>query len=78
MSQNLIDLFATGLNVPAESLSDESSPDTVIQWDSVAAMNLVSLLEGTFDVQLSTKEIMKMRTIGIAREVLTHKGIDLS
>jgi acyl carrier protein len=78
MSDKLIQLFSDGLQVPTERLDEESSPDNLSEWDSVAAMNLVSLIEDTFAVELNTKEIMKMRTIGIAREVLTSKGVDLS
>jgi acyl carrier protein len=70
MTDQLIAAFAEGLNVPADVLSDESSTDNTPQWDSLAAMNLVALLEDTFDVRLSTREIMKMHTIGIAIAVL--------
>jgi acyl carrier protein len=73
----LTDLFADCLGVPAQELSDESSPDTVEQWDSMKAMELVSLLEATFEIRLTTREIMKMCTIGIAREVLQSKGVDV-
>jgi acyl carrier protein len=76
MADRLIGVFAEGLNLPANVLSDDSSTDNTPQWDSLAAMNLVALLEDTFDVKLSTREIMKMRTIGIAREVLSGKGVE--
>lgn len=71
----LISLFAECLNVPAERLTEDSSPDTISEWDSLAAMNLVAAIEERFDVTLSTREIMSMRTIGIARSVLKGKGI---
>jgi acyl carrier protein len=38
-------------------------------------MNLVALIEDTFAIELTTSEIMKMRTIGIVRKVLRDKGI---
>jgi hypothetical protein len=37
---------------------------------------LVSLIEETFAVRLTTREIMKMQTIGLARSVLRGKGVD--
>ncbi len=77
MSDPLLALFAEELDVPFASLDDESSPDTVESWDSLAAMRLVAAIEGEFDVRLSTKEIMKMRSIGIARAVLRDKNIDV-
>lgn len=76
MTDKLIQVFAEGLNLPADSLSEECSPDNTPEWDSIAAMNMVSLLEDTFNVRLTTKEIMKMRSISIARQVLRSKGIE--
>lgn len=73
----LIEVFSEGLGVDAASLSDDSSPQNTKEWDSLAAMNLVTLIEDTFDVRLKTKDIMKMQTIGIAREVLQDKGVDV-
>jgi acyl carrier protein len=74
MADKLIGLFAEELGVDASELDEASSPDTVAQWDSLAAMRLVAALESEFSVRLTTKEIMKMRSIGIAREVLKSKG----
>jgi acyl carrier protein len=71
----LLALFAEGLGLDVGVLSEESSPETVEQWDSLAAMNLVTLIEDTFDISLSTRDIMKMRSIGLARSVLQAKGV---
>ncbi len=75
MTDRLIELFADELMVDAASLNDETNPDNTEQWDSLAAMRLVAAIEETFDVTLSTAEIMKMRSIGIVRKVLTEKGV---
>lgn len=75
MSDRLLEVFSDGLGVPAAELSDETNPDNTPQWDSLAAMQLVTLLEDSFDVRLKTADIMKMRSIGIARAVLRNKGI---
>jgi len=77
MTDKLIELFSEGLAVPVEVLDDDSSPDNTKTWDSLAAMTMVSLIEDTFGVELSTREIMKMQTIGIARQVLRGKEIDV-
>ena len=76
MSDRLLEVFATGLNMSPGELSDDTSPDNTPQWDSLAAMELVSLLEDTFDVRLKTGDIMKMRSIGVARSVLRTKGVE--
>jgi acyl carrier protein len=75
VSDPLISLFAEGLGVDPASLSDGTSPDNTTEWDSLAAITLVSLIEEEFDVRLSAREIMKMQTIGLARSVLQGKGV---
>ena len=75
MSDSLIQLFAEVLQVDPTDLNEDSSPDNVKQWDSLAAMELVAAIEEKFRVQLSTKEIMKMSTIGRARKVLQGKSV---
>ena len=75
MSDKLIELFSQGLGLPAEDLSDDTSPENTEQWDSLAAMSMVTLIEDGFETRLKTKDIMRMRSIGLAREVLAEKGI---
>jgi acyl carrier protein len=75
MDDPLLEIFAEGLGVSVDVLSEESSPETLDSWDSLAAMNLVTLIEDTLEVSLSTRDIMKMRSIGLARSVLKAKGV---
>ena len=77
MTDRLIKLFSEVLVVDALHLNDDSSPDTVENWDSLAAMNLITAIEEEYDVHLTTKEIMRMFTIGLARQSLRDKGIDI-
>lgn len=75
MSDRLIEVFAQGLNLDASVLNDGTAPQNTSQWDSLAAMELVTLIEDNFEVRLSTREIMKMNSIGAARSVLQSKGV---
>ncbi len=75
MSDALLNLFAEVLEVDVSKLNDNTSPDNTSQWDSLAAMGLVVAIEEKFGVQLTTKEIMKMTTIGLARETLRGNGV---
>lgn len=75
MTDPLTEIFAHGLGVSPDVLDEDSSPETIEQWDSLAAMSLVVLIEDTFEVSLTTRDIMKMRSIGLARSVLTAKGV---
>ena len=75
MNDDLIQVFAEVLEVSPAELNNESSPDNVKQWDSLSAMKLVTAIEEKFNVRLSTKEIMKMSTIGRARKILQNKQV---
>jgi acyl carrier protein len=75
MNDVLTELFAEVLEINSAELNDASSPENVRQWDSLAAMKLVSAIEEKFKIRLSTKEIMKMSTIGLARKTLRSKNV---
>ena len=68
-------VFADVLKVPQEKVTDQTAPENTPEWDSLKAMELVFALEGAFSVRLSTKEIVSMRSVGIARTVLRSKGV---
>ena len=40
-------------------------------------MHLVTAIEDRFEVRLTTREIMKMQTISLARATLVDKGVDV-
>ena len=77
MPDRLAEIFATVLRVDAETLNDESSPENIQSWDSMNAIRLVTAIEESFNVELTTSEIMRMRTLGLARDVLRRKGVSL-
>jgi acyl carrier protein len=76
MADRLLDVFSRCLDIPAGDLDDDISPSNTSAWDSLAAMELVTAIEDDFDVRLKTSEIMKMRSIGLARSVLRAKGVE--
>lgn len=77
MSDKLGQTFAIVLKLDAASLNDESSPENTPSWDSLSAVRLVAAIEETFNVELTTTEILRMRSMGMARDVLRRKGVSL-
>lgn len=76
MSDRLLEVFSTGLQMPVDDLNDDTSPTNTPSWDSLASMEMVTLIEDVFDIRLKTSDIMKMRSIGLARTVLRAKGVE--
>ena len=54
MTDRLVQLFADVLEINPAELNDDSSPDTVKQWDSLASMKLVVAIEKKFNIKRST------------------------
>jgi acyl carrier protein len=50
--------------VPADTITAESSPETIENWDSMQHLNLVLAIEEKFGVQLDPEDIEKMKNIG--------------
>jgi acyl carrier protein len=68
-------VFADLFNIDAGELNDQSSQDTIPNWDSLGMVNLVSELEQAFDVQFDLMEIADFKNIGIIKSILMEKGI---
>ncbi len=77
MSDALTTLFAEILEIDEKDINDDISPKNTLQWDSLTSMHLIAAIETTFDIYLSTKEITKMDSIGMVRQVLKEKNVAL-
>lgn len=73
--EKLYQVFASILQVDFATLSEESSPDSIRNWDSLAIVNLTIEIEQTFDVQFDILEIADFRNIGIIKSILAEKGV---
>jgi acyl carrier protein len=77
MPDALTTLFAEILEIDEKDINDDISPKNTSQWDSLTSMHLIAAIETTFDIYLSTKEIAKMDSIGMVRQVLKEKNVTL-
>ena len=73
VSDRVIDIASDLFGIPRESITSASSPESIEQWDSTQHLNFVLALEDAFQIQLSPEETERMRTIGLAAEVIQQK-----
>ena len=73
MKKKVFEIMAQVMNVPIESVKEDSSPETIETWDSLKHMSLILTLEEEFSVQFSDEEIVTMLNVGQIMDVLTHK-----
>ena len=78
--QNTQKLYATVakvVGVDPTTLTDVSSSDTVVGWDSFAGLMIVSEIEQAFGIQFSLSELTHTKSIGEIKEQLRLHNIDV-
>lgn len=53
-------IMADVFNAPMEEITEESSQDTIEEWDSLKHLDLVVALEEEFDISIPVEEIGTM------------------
>ena len=69
----LKELFGDMLDVEPAEISYETSPDTILKWDSLAHVRLISALEERFAVQIPPENQVEMLTFELVGDVITEK-----
>lgn len=67
-------LIASTFGISPQSVADNSSGQTIEQWDSVGHINLVMAVEQKFGVSFTMEEIMQMRDVGMLCRVIGEKA----
>jgi len=66
-------ITAEVLQVPANQLTSQSSPDNIEAWDSIHHLNLILAFEQEFAVQFEPEEVEQMNNFGRILDVLEDK-----
>ena len=70
-------IFTEVFGTTADQLGDNFDKETVSEWDSVHQLNIITLLEETFDLFLDPEDIMACTSYNAVKEILTKNGIEL-
>lgn len=73
MLNKVIAVATDVFQVPQESLSAGSSPDTIETWDSLHHLSFVLALEQEFNVQFSPEEIEQLLSIELTTALVEEK-----
>ena len=63
MRDDILQIISQIMNIPVEQLDDDSSPETIENWDSLKHMNLILALEEKFAVSFSDDDIINMLNV---------------
>ncbi len=69
-------LFLTAFPITAEALADAKYRRTD-RWDSVGHMELMSAMEETFEISLSTLDVMDFSSYAKGKEILAKYGVEI-
>ena len=70
-------IFTEVFGASVEQLGDNFSKETVSEWDSVHQLNIITLLEETFDLFLDPEDIMACRSYNAGKDIVIKNGIEL-
>lgn len=68
--QRVFKVVGQVMGIPPEQITDESSPDTIKEWDSLRHMNLILALEEEFGVNFSDEQIVELLNVGLIVETV--------
>ena len=71
------DIFVQVFGADIALLGDNYSKETVSEWDSVHQLNIISLMEETFDLMLDPEDIMACISYNAGKEILARNGVEL-
>ena len=70
VQEKLVKVFAVVLKIPAESVTEDLSPDSCATWDSLHHVHLVSAIDEVFGITLTFEQQMEIMTFDLARDVV--------
>mgnify|MGYP003571080183 FL=1 len=68
-------VIADILKIDATIIGEDTSVDTVEQWDSLRHLNLVLALEAEFDISFTEEQTVEILNYPLIRIVLEEHGI---
>ena len=68
-----IEVFAQVMNVPDSEINEQTNPESLIQWDSLTHVQLISQLEDKFSIEISPDEGIGLESFKMVVEYVTRK-----
>jgi acyl carrier protein len=73
--QKLLDIIATLFELDPATVTRDTSPDSVQQWDSLNHVNLCTAVCEEFQITMTTDEMTSIRNVGDLIGLLNAKGL---
>jgi len=75
LNDKVFKIISQVMNIPAEGINENSSPENIEQWDSLQHMNLILALEEDLKIKFTDEEIAQMIDVHLILKALRTKNI---
>lgn len=76
-SDALLSLLTDFFNLPADTSREDITQEGIASWDSLAMVQLIADLQGTFEIEFELDEIESLRSYEEIRTALARKGVSV-
>ena len=74
-TKKLYEALSLCLDLPIEKIVPTLTATETPNWDSIATVNLVVELEGSFNISFDVEELVKITSVSAILDLLKSKGI---
>ena len=78
MSKKLYEIISRVLNTPITEINDDSSAETLTEWDSFNLYVMLDEIENKFNVKFSLEETLQIKNVGDFKKNLEKYGVNLN
>ncbi len=68
-------VMADVFSISTGAIDDETSPDTVEQWDSLRHLNLILALEQEFGISFTEEQTVELMNFPLIKVLLSEHGV---
>tara|TARA_B100000029_G_scaffold494496_1_gene558314 strand:- start:247 stop:483 length:237 start_codon:yes stop_codon:yes gene_type:complete len=76
MSEKLYQIISKVFNVDVNRINDETSPESLEEWDSFNFYVLLDEIENEFDMKFDLDETLEIKKIGDIKKIFTKQGVN--
>ena len=69
--------FVEVFGVEESALTAEFAKENVASWDSVHQLNIIAILEETFDIMMDPEDIMELTSYGKGEAIMAKYEVEL-
>lgn len=70
--QNFIEKFAEAIDVDANELTAETEFRNLDEWDSVAYISVIAMMDEEYDIQIEMPTFKTLKTVGAIAEYIEN------